>query len=483
MLKFSSKDASSSPRIEGRTIALSLTAVCRADDPATVVFYCVPKIARQQIGDVRIDWGDGTVEAVDCTLSDADLSELMNHPDQLRLNAFTHRYGREGKYSICIKAPMGWLNLHRLPAQTVSIDTPLPTLTIGETDGSFKLKASDTLAPLVPAPVEGRCLLRKVCSDLLRSNPQLAYFDEAFAGTSLTRIPTGLFSHSNHLASLTRTFADSAVESIPEGLFAAACDTTLCEGTFSGCTALTSVANPFVGDVFPICAEGFLEGAENTLFDWFPRDRRTEMGWQRPRPTFDDPAFSFTWAATHAGRKETIVAFYPIDLALAGEFLVDWGDGSTELVDWNTTDTLAHAYAAVGLYAVRLYHTRGEAVRPFRLAQRVRAIHTPLPIFHPRAIDSRGDFCGWAVGLRELEIIENPLFTNNPDIVNLEQAFAGCVRLSKVPEDFLKGPRDNPALNVDGMFAFCKSLAALPGDYRNFRRNTSLDYFASKQPA
>lgn len=483
MFKFSSKDASSSSRIEGRTIALSLTVVCRSDDPATVVFYAVPKTAWQQIGEVRIDWGDDSVETLDCTLSDADLSELMNHPDELRLNAFTHRYSREGKYSISIKAPMGWLNLHRLPAQTVSIDTPLPTLTIGETDGSFKLKASDTLPPLVPVPAQGRALLRKVCPDLLRSNPQLAYFDEAFAGTSLARIPSGLFSHCTRIASLTRTFAGSAVESIPESLFAAACDATVCDGTFCNCSALTSVANPFVGDVFPICAEGFLEGTENTLFDWCPRERRTEMGWKRPRPTFDDPAFSFTWAAAQGGRTETIVAFYPIDLALVGEFLIDWGDGSTEFVDWNTTDALTHAYSSAGLYAVRLYHTRGEAVRPFRLAQHVRAIHTPLPIFHPRCTDSRGDFCGWAVGLRELEVIEKPLFVDNPDIVNLEQAFAGCVRLSKVPEDFLKGPRDNPALNVDGMFAFCKSLADLPDDYRNFRRNASLDYFASKQPA
>ncbi|MGN1209383.1 MAG: hypothetical protein ACI4SV_03690 [Duodenibacillus sp.] len=481
MFKFSSKDNASAHELDGRTTSLLLTVVCRADDPATVVFYAVPKIAWQQIGGVGIDWGDGTTQSVDCTLSDADLSECMNHPDRLALAGFTHCYEREGKYSVSIRAPKGWLNLHQLPTQTVSIDSPLPTLTIGETDGSFTLIASDTLPALVPVPVRGRALLRKVCPDLLRNNAQLAYFDNAFAATSLTRIPAGLFACCRSLISLTRTFAESGLESIPEGLFPAARDTTVCEGTFSGCTELTDVSNPFAKGVFPICAEGFLDGADNAVFHWCPRDRRTEMGWKRPCPTFEDPFFSFTWEAPAGALNEPIVTFYPIDLALPGELLVDWGDGAAEYVDWNTADTLTHAYEETGLYAVRLYYTRGEAVRPFHLGQHVRAIHTPLPLFHPRATDARGDFCGWAAGLRELEVIEKPLFTDNPDIVNLEQAFAGCVRLSRVPENFLSGPGENRQLNVDGMFAFCKSLPRLPEDYRSFKRNTALDCFAPKQ--
>ena len=170
--------------------------------------------------------------------------------------------------------------------------------------------------------------------------------------------------------------------------------------------------------------------------------------------------------------------FYPIDLELEGDLFVEWGDGSAELIDWNSTDALSHNYPQPGIYRVKLHHTAGEEVRPFRLGRSVTAVHNALPAFHPRTVETQGDFCGWAADRRELRSIPEDLFANNPSIVNLEQAFAGCVRLTDVADGIVSMLPD--LKSTDGMFAFCKSLKALPASYVASPHSPRYDCFAAQ---
>ena len=131
-----------------------------------------------------------------------------------------------------------------------------------------------------------------------------------------------------------------------------------------------------------------------------------------------------------------------------------------------------------GIYRVKLHHTAGEEVRPFRLGRSVTAVHNALPAFHPRTVETLGDFCGWAADRRELRSIPEDLFANNPSIVNLEQAFAGCVRLTDVADGIVSMLPD--LKSTDGMFAFCKSLKALPTSYVASPHSPRYDCFAAQ---
>ena len=297
-------------------------------------------------------------------------------------------------------------------------------------------------------------------------------------GVSLKTVPMSLFSPCKSIKSLARTFARSKLTSIPYGLLRHALTLSLCEETFAHCPFLRDVDNPF-GDKknLPVCLEGFMLGAAPRLFAWCDKGRRQEAGWIRPHANLADPSFDFDWHASPLS-SEPIVLFYPIDLELEGDLFVEWGDGSAELIDWNSTDALSHNYPQPGIYRVKLHHTAGEEVRPFRLGRSVTAVHNALPAFHPRTVETLGDFCGWAADRRELRSIPEDLFANNPSIVNLEQAFAGCVRLTDVADGIVSMLPD--LKSTDGMFAFCKSLKALPASYVASPHSPRYDCFAAQ---
>lgn len=458
-----------------KTISLQLTVITEADEEISVDFYAVPKLAAYQIGEIIVDWGDNRQNSPDLTIDDLTLNDMINREDLVPTTTLSHRYTTAGKRTVTVKAPMGWLPLKSLPYQTVSIDSPLPTLTVGETDDKFRLIASDTLQPLAHAKSpDGKSRLSSVQSDLFLRNAQLEFFDYAFAETNIKSIPAGLMNACSHLVSLVGTFTKTPIRQVDASSFIHADEATDCARTFADCPNLSHVENPFREGILPVCMEGFLEGAPSTLFGWCAPERREEMGWNRPKATAQNPSFDFDWAAPD-NATHTIIHFYPIDLALNGDVLIDWGDGKTEVVDFNHIKTLDHAYETAGVYRVKLHYTPREAFRPFYLGTHTKAIHTALPIWHPKTVESRGDFAGWAADLRELETIAVPIFINNPDIVNLEQAFAGCVKLKKIPHDILTGISSHA--NVDGMFAFCKSLKQLPNSYTVLRRDETLDCF------
>lgn len=455
------------------------TVICPKDEVIAIEFFAVPQFAAEHIGDIRIDWGDGNVTVADVAMSSDSVAEIVSGEDILPTSSCAHRYAEDGKRTVTVSTPSGFLPLKKLPYQTVSVSTALPTLTMGESDPEGRPEPSDTLPPLFAKdPETGRASLNFICPDFLANNPNLAFFDEAFMGVSLKTVPVSLFSPCKSLKSLARTFAHSQLTAIPYGLLRHALTLSLCEETFAHCSSLRDVDNPF-GDKknLPVCLEGFMLDAAPCLFAWCDKGRRQEAGWIRPHANLADPSFEFDWHAAPLS-SEPIVLFYPIDLELEGDLFVEWGDGAVERIDWNSTDALSHTYAQPGVYRVKLHYTAGEEVRPFRLGRAVTAIHNALPAFHPRTVETLGDFCGWAADRRELRSIPEDLFANNPTIVNLEQAFAGCVQLTDVADGIVSMLPDLKC--TDGMFAFCKSLKALPASYLASPRLPRYDCFAGE---
>lgn len=455
------------------------TVICPKDEVIAIEFFAVPQFAAEHIGDIRIDWGDGNVTVVDVAMSSDSVAEIVSGEDIMPTSSCSHRYAEDGKRTITVTTPSSFLPLKKLPYQTVSVSTALPTLTMGESDPEGRPEPSDTLPPLFAMnPKTGRSPLNFICPDFLANNPNLAFFDEAFMGVSLKSVPVSLFSPCKSIKSLARTFAHSKLTAVPYGLLRHALTLSLCEETFAHCSSLRDVDNPF-GDKknLPVCLEGFMQGAAPRLFAWCDKGRRQEAGWIRPHANLADPCFEFDWHAAPLS-SEPIVLFYPIDLELEGDLFVEWGDGAVERIDWNSTDALSHTYAQPGIYRVKLHYTAGEEVRPFRLGRAVTAIHNALPAFHPRTVETLGDFCGWAADRRELRSIPEDLFANNPTIVNLEQAFAGCVQLTDVADGIVSMLPDLKC--TDGMFAFCKSLKALPASYLASPRLPRYDCFAGE---
>lgn len=455
------------------------TVICPKDEVIAIEFFAVPQFAAEHIGDIRIDWGDSNVTVADVAMSSDSVAEIVSGEDIMPTSSCSHRYAEDGKRTVTVSTPSGFLPLKKLPYQTVSVSTALPTLTMGESDPEGRPEPSDTLPPLFAMnPKTGRSPLNFICPDFLANNPNLAFFDEAFMGVSLKTVPVSLFSPCKSLKSLARTFAHSQLTAIPYGLLRHALTLSLCEETFAHCSSLRDVDNPF-GDKknLPVCLEGFMQGAAPRLFAWCDKGRRQEAGWIRPHANLADPCFEFDWHAAPLS-SEPIVLFYPIDLELEGDLFVEWGDGAVERIDWNSTDALSHTYAQPGVYRVKLHYTAGEEVRPFRLGRAVTAIHNALPAFHPRTVETLGDFCGWAADRRELRSIPEDLFANNPTIVNLEQAFAGCVQLTDVADGIVSMLPDLKC--TDGMFAFCKSLKALPASYLASPRLPRYDCFAGE---
>lgn len=458
------------------------TVICPRDEVISIEFFAVPQFAAEHIGEICIDWGDGQKSVADVVMSSEAVTEMVSGDDFMASVSITHRYEEDGKRTVTITTASNFLPLKQLPCQCVSVSTALPTLTVGETDPEGRPEPSDTLPRLfVEDPKTGKVALHFICPDFLTNNPKLSFFDESFMGIAAKSVPVSLFSPCKTIKSMVRTFAGSHLTAIPYGLLRHVQTLALCEETFAHCPDLEEVDNPF-GEKknLPVCMEGFLLGAAPRMFAWCDKLRREEAGWIRPEASISDPSFDFDWFAANNAACE-IVRFYPLDLELKGDLYVEWGDGLCEQIDWNMTDVLSHAYAKPGTYRVRLHYTAGEEVRPFELGSRLIAIHSALPTFYRRTVGSLGDYCGWAAERRELTSIPEDLFVNNPDIVNLEQAFAGCVKLRSVPDALLE-PLVN-LKNADAMFAFCKSLPALPASYANVPHNPRFDFFAADRAA
>ncbi len=441
---------------------------------ARILFYKIPRYAMDQVGKITIDWGDGVTEEVDCTITEAELQQMASDASFTATLEKKHPLQMRRATRIRIHTSSGWLPLKELPQETEIIATALPTLTLGETSRTGELLATKVLPELVSARNEERTALKIIAPNLFVANPDLEYFDRAFYLSSIETIDASLFAPIHKITSIRELFAKSAIRAIPFGLLRAVTKETLCSRAFADCPNLETLENPFGDSPIPYVIDNFLRGAHHALFSWTDATRRKIMGWVRPQATKEDPPFRFLWKAT--AKPQNVLSFYPIDLELDGDFLVDWGDGTTERFEFETTDAISHTWKKAGLYTVTLYSPKDYAVRAFRFSRGVVKILDPLPHFHPRTLREKGDFVGWAANLRELESIVPRFFDKNPSITNLEQCFAGCVSLRGIDDDIILALKE--LVCVDSMFAFCYELGHLPKSFASFKRNTELDCYA-----
>lgn len=125
------------------------TVICPKDEVIAIEFFAVPQFAAEHIGDIRIDWGDGNVTVADVAMSSDSVAEIVSGEDIMPTSSCSHRYAEDGKRTVTVSTPSGFLPLKKLPYQTVSVSTALPTLTMGESDPEGRPEPSDTLPPLL----------------------------------------------------------------------------------------------------------------------------------------------------------------------------------------------------------------------------------------------------------------------------------------------------------------------------------------------
>ncbi len=464
----------STPTLRIHDLVIDLTG--SGDIDVRIVFYKIPRFAMDQVGKITIDWGDGVTEEIDCTISDDELHRMASDENFTATLTKTHHLFTISAARIRIHTSSGWLPLKELPKETEIIATALPTLTVGETTATGELLSSRVLPKLVIAERGEKSPLKTVAPNLFVANPDLEYFDRAFYLSSIETIDADLFSPIHKIASIRELFAKSALKEIPAGLLKGVTKETLCSRAFAECSNLEKVENPFGQSPTPYVVDDFLLGANHAFFSWTDPTRRKIMGWVRPGATKSDATFRFTWKAT--AKPQRVLNFYAIDLELTGDFLIDWGDGVTERFEFEATDAISHTWKKAGLYTVTLFSPENYAVRPFQFARGLTRVLDPLPAFHPRALRQKNDFVGWAANLRELESIAPHFFDKNPEILNLEQCFAGCVNLTEVDDDILLALKHLHC--ADAMFAFCYKLKHLPKSFANFKRNTKLDCYAEQ---
>ena len=292
----------------------------------------------------------------------------------------------------------------------------------------------------------------------------------------MTHVAPGLFSPLKYIASAASVFENSLLTEIPAGLLSACDADSYVRRAFAGCP-ISRMANPFAGEAVPYCSEELMAGAAPQFFAPFKREDRPDLGWVRPDANETDPAFEFE-VTVKAGVDTPVVRFYPMDTAAPGDFLIDWGDGTSERIAFEAAPEIRHTWEKTGHYRVRLMSTIAEPVRPFRLTACVRRIYSALPDFYPRDAANCGDFTGWAADCRELISVPEHLFRAIAgDIRVFDEAFAGCIRLEEAPDRLLEGIA--PDVSVTGAFAFCKRLMRLPRSYAERSRNKRLDAWAS----
>lgn len=464
---------SSTSSSQSASMELVIDLSAKASSTATFTFFKVPRLAMDQIGDISIDWGDGVLEYIDCTISEAELQRMARDPEFTAVLSISHPLISKETTRIRIFTSSGWLPLRALPKQTVEIESALPTLTTGRTNENGILLASRILPQLVETDLKKRTLLQRIPKDLFAFNPKLEIFDKAFFSSSIREVDASLFSPIQKIRSVRKLFSESALTTVPQGLLKGASFDTICTEAFSQCKNLEHVENPFDSEAIPFVVDGLLAGADHTLFFWADETRRPQMGWIRPAACPQDPAFRIEWQAN--GKEQPVLAFYPIDLALDGDYIIDWGDGTTQTLDFNEQDLLTHRWKKPGLYTISLHSPAPYPVRPFHCFDGVTRILDPLPRMHPRELRNKNDFAGWAANFRRLTSVSAGLFKNNPEIRNLEQCFAGCLNLEAIDDDILTPLK---ALScADSMFAFCYTLERLPQSYASFPRKTELDCF------
>ncbi|MBQ2845152.1 MAG: hypothetical protein IJE79_04000 [Alphaproteobacteria bacterium] len=223
----------------------------------------------------------------------------------------------------------------------------------------------------------------------ISGKPAISMFDGTFSGCSgLTSIPENLFagiSGKPAISMFDSTFSEcSGLTSIPAGLFAGISGEPaegMFSGTFYGCSGLTSIPENLFGNISGTAQSSMFMGTffnctsltgssarinGQYLYEIWPDATSDQVGGMYYNATkLDDyRCIPTVWGGGGEDCSATPAEFtltttsdttsFSFSISAAGEFVVDWGDGTVETITKaNTTDTTyTHNYATADEYTI-----------------------------------------------------------------------------------------------------------------------------------
>lgn len=168
-------------------------------------------------------------------------------------------------------------------------------------------------------------------------------------------------------------------------------------------------------------------------------------------------------------------------LGAAGEFMVDWGDGTVEKIDRNTTELgmYSHTYETAGTYKIKFRgHATGYEIIDFETAKiwsaivfegnyMIASISGSLgSIFGTLPDGTNPTFLFTFAGCENLTSIPETLFagiSGAPVPYMFGYTFSGCIGLTSIPENLFAGISGAPVPYMFGdTFSGCTGLTSIP---------------------
>lgn len=170
-------------------------------------------------------------------------------------------------------------------------------------------------------------------------------------------------------------------------------------------------------------------------------------------------------------------------LGAAGEFMVDWGDGTVEKIDRNTTELgmYSHTYETAGTYKIKFRgHATGYEIIDIETAgmwsaivfegnYMIASISGSLgSIFGTLPDGTNPTFLFTFAGCKNLTSIPETLFagiSGAPTVAMFLATFDGCIGLTSIPENLFAGISGTPAAYMfDSTFYGCSGLTSIPNN-------------------
>ena len=323
-------------------------------------------------------------------------------------------------------------------------------------------------------------------------------FNGTFAGcTSLRTIPEELFASldgGEYISgyAFMETFAGSGIESIPENLFGNI-TSSLSWGnfmqTFAYCPNLTGpsarINGVYLYNIWPDATEeqvyGMYEGSTGLddyaciPYAWGGGGEECDSSSSTPSVP-EDAVYDFYLTTT----SDTDV--FAMQISAAGEFYIDWGDGTVETITKpDTTDTTySHNYDTAGAYTIGIggqataYNTNDTAAISFyvnSLQPKIASIDGSLgAIFGTLANGGQPQFNLTFYGASNMTgSIPSDLFagiSGAPARYMFSGTFGGCSGLTgAIPDGLFGNLTGKPAKSMfTGTFEGCRGLTSIPSD-------------------
>nr|DAK84736.1 MAG TPA: hypothetical protein [Caudoviricetes sp.] len=486
-----------------------------------IVPFPIYKDPYPDIGNITIDWGDGTSTTIDDKI--------------ITKEKITHVYQENGQFKLRITSDNG--NIPTLSFSNfsktlggfkyfVSVDTPL-------------LKMYDLLNGVTPTEAifvdfKGCENLKKIPSDLFKNNTGLEYLRDCFSECGELTIPSGIFSYLKSVGSFSNCFKDSKISKIPSNLFRNNLSVIYFDSCFENCVNLIEIpenlfkyntnATKF-SKTFKNCSTAKLNKnifCDDTIEratrfknqtvnfqECFYRDTATgsEMGEAPHLWKYTFSSATGTNCFGGEGNKTTLknysiipktwggpyvensmvwtinsgtgyLPFSPGTYQDIGNLTVDWGDGNSTTINNKiiTDDNRKHTYATSGNYSITLVSNNG-CIPPIKegLWGDLTTVDTPLlKMVNNERYGTPSTYATF-MNSTKLETVYYDLYQNNSHITVLDSEFASCQSLKEIPEELFSS-----LINVttfDYTFYNCKNgVQNIPENL--FKSNTKATIFS-----